>query len=111
MGWIPFNDGIEPSNGIAGTLGNIVTYNLDYWTGDNGNAISPTVANIQNNFVHEAGGHFFNKLYSDGDATQKGVLNHIKVYELQMAHSSWMKTTEYYKAYMQNNLQKLQKLW
>lgn len=57
-----------------------------------GNNLKPTVENLQNIFVHEEGGDVLKNLGSDPK-------EHIKVYQYQMSHSTWIGTTPYFKEY------------
>ncbi|OYU94302.1 MAG: hypothetical protein CFE21_17110 [Bacteroidetes bacterium B1(2017)] len=90
------NDGVNSvamANRMPGT--NIITFNLQSWssTEEFGVTFNPTVENLQNTYVHEAGGHF-----------AKGLSHipkeHAKVIEIQMKHSSWKNTTPIFKAWM-----------
>jgi len=85
------NDG-NTLNSFANTLGDIVTYNLRYWGNKEsyGDVFKPTVENLQNTYVHEAGGHFY---HGWGDRT----LTHSKVINYQMQHSTWNGTTPMFK--------------
>lgn len=85
------NNGVN-STGLANTLGNTVTYNLNGWSNSEsvGVRFKPTVENLQNTYIHEAGGHFY-KGWGNSTST------HSKAVNLQMQHSTWGGTTPIYK--------------
>ena len=86
------NDGNNDLGALANTVGNKVTFNLQAW-GDvekPGEIFKPTVENLQNTYVHEAGGHFIQNLGSSNS-------DHAKVVNTQKKHSTWDGTTKNFK--------------
>ena len=94
------NDGHTSEAFANRTNVNTITYNLQSWTGgkeEEGSKHNPTVANLQNIYVHEAGGHFKNGWSNSSN-------EHAKVVKFQMNHSSWQQTTPIHKQWFTNLL-------
>lgn len=89
------NKGIS-DNAFANTVGNKVTFNLQNWGSKDiaGVKNSLTVANIQNTYVHEAGGHMYNGWLTRAE--------HINAVKLQMNHSSFKSTTTGFQQWIKN---------
>ncbi len=98
------NEAIHGENALAHTGSNKVTYELQSWGNVEmaGKVFKPTVENLQNTYVHEAGGHFFKKW---GDKTH----NHSKAYKSQMEHPSFKGTTPLFKQHIKEEYHEFKK--
>jgi hypothetical protein len=88
-------NGGKTSDALANSSSNKITFNLQSWTGRNeiGSSLQPTVANLQNTYVHEAG-HQFRGII--GGQTR----GHGQATQLQINHPTWISTTPAFKIYI-----------
>ncbi len=85
--------------------GNTITYNLQSWGSGKeivGQKHNPTVANLQNTYVHEAGGHLKNGWGMPNN-------EHAKVIRFQMNHQTWQQTSPAHQQWFKEKLREYEK--